>query len=248
MKRRNLVPVAAVLVLLSAAGCKRDSDKAANGTTSAFLDDATPDAREALAIQIDYKLTDENFSRWERAQRNLERLPSSAFPAQRDATGGNVIDRAVARLESSPKARTTIEATGLTVRDFVLQTIALAQATEATQSGRPAGAGIVPPENFRFVERHRERIGRAQVAARNASRRARTADSGAAFSERTEADTTGETGTGIADADTAAGPNPLPEQTQPPRPDSARSDADPVREAPPRDTTTDSLSRLLHVP
>jgi len=244
-----LVSVTAGFVLLSASGCKKDSDRPNGGATSAFLDNATPDAREALAIQVDYKLTDDNFAKWERAQRNLDRLPSSAFPAERAAAGGNVIDRAVARLESSPKARTTIEATGLTVRDFVLQTIALAQATEAMQSGRPAGAGIVPPENFRFVERHSDRIGRAQAAARNASRRSRATDTEAGLSEQVEADTTGDTETGIAESSDVSGEaNPLPEQNQPPRPDSARSDADPLREVPQRDTTADSVSRLLSVP
>ena len=243
MSRRILVAVAAGFILLSANGCKRDSGRAADGSTSAFLDNATPEAREALAIQVDYRLTDENLAMWERAQRNLDRLPASAFPAQRGATGGNVIDRAVARLESSPKARTTIEATGLTVRDFVLQTIALAQATEAMQSGRPAGAGIVPPENFRFVERHRDRIGRAQVAARNASRRARMAESDGAFNEQMAADTSGEAETGIAESSDAAAASPLPEQNQqPPRPDSARSDAEPPRDVPQRDTTSDSVS------
>ena len=161
------------LILLSAAGCKRGSDQSAGGAaTSAFLDDASPEAREALAIQVDYRLTDESFARWERAQRSLDRLPSSAIPAQSSGGGGNVIDRAVTRLESSPRARTAIEATGLTVRDFVLQTIALAQATEAASGGRPAGAGVVPPENFRFVERHRDRVRRAQAAARIARRNA----------------------------------------------------------------------------
>ena len=228
-----LVWVASLFVLLSTNGCKRDSDRAADGSTSAFLDNATPDAREALAIQVDYRLTDENFAKWEIAQRNLDRLPSSAFPAQRVTTGGNVVDRAVARLESSPNARTTIEATGLTVRDFVLQTIALAQATEATLSGRPAGAGIVPPENFRFVERHRDRIGRAQLAARNASRRARSAGIATESAEQMEADTTGDGEMGIAESSDTLG---FPQPVQP-SPDSPRSDTDP-----PRDTTSDSMT------
>jgi hypothetical protein len=171
------ISLLAGLIVLSATACKRDDDRFATATgTSAFLDDASPEAREALSIQVDYILTDANFAKWEVAQRNLDRLPRSAFPASSGSTGGNVIDRAVARLESSPKARTTIEATGLTVRDFVLQTIALAQATEAAQGGRPAGSGVVPPENFRFVDRYRERIRRAQVAARTARRNAESAD------------------------------------------------------------------------
>ncbi len=235
---RILVSVGVVVGLLFVTGCKRDSS-ANSAATFAFLDDATPEAREALAIQVDYKLTDENFAKWEIAQRNLDRLPGSAFPAQRVAARGNVIDRAVARLESSPKARTTIEATGLTVRDFVLQTIALAQATEAVQGGRPAGAGIVPPENFRFVERHRERIGRAQLAARNASRRARNAEIAAESREQMEGDTTAGGETGIAESsDTLVFPVPVTAQ---PRPDSAQA-TDPPREATPRDTTGDSVS------
>ncbi len=242
MSRRILVSLVAGVVLLSYTGCKRGSDRS-DGSTSAFLDNATPEAREALAIQVDYKLTDENFAQWERAQRNLDRLPASAFPAQRGDIRGNVIDRAVARLESSPKARTTIEATGLTVRDFVLQTIALAQATEAVQGGRAAGAGIVPPENFRFVERHRDRIGRAQVAARNASRRSQSADTEGGFNDQIEADTTGQAETGLAESsDTAStGLNPVSEQNQPPRADTARNEAEPLREVP-RDTTGDSVS------
>src|SRR5688572_13225738 len=239
---RILVSVAVGLVFLSAIGCKRDRDSGNGAGTSSFLDNATPEAREALAIQVDYKLTDANFTQWEIAQRNLDRLPSSAFPARQVSRGGNVIDRAVARLESSPKARTTIEATGLTVRDFVLQTIALAQATEAVQGGRAAGAGIVPPENFRFVERHRDRIGRAQLAARNASRRSRSADTEGGFNDQIEADTTGQAETGLAESSTAStGLNPVSDQNQPPRADTARNEAEPLREVP-RDTTGDSVS------
>jgi hypothetical protein len=239
---RVLVSVAMGFVVLSAIGCKRDSDARNAAGTSAFLDNATPEAREALAIQVDYKLTDGNFARWEIAQRNLDRLPSSAFPAQRASGGGNVIDRAVARLESSPKARTTIEATGLTVRDFVLQTIALAQATEAVQGGRPAGAGIVPPENFRFVERHRERIGRAQLAARNASRRTHSADI-EADAQQTEADAAAGAETMAEFSDSAAtAPSPVPQPIQPPVPDSGRTGDDRGDQQPQRDTTGDSVS------
>lgn len=225
MTRSILVSVAVALVLLPAAGCKRDNDQSVKVVaTSAFLDNATPEAREALEIQVDYRLTDENFARWEVAQRNLDRLPSSAFPAQRGPARGNVIDRAVARLESSPRARTTIEATGLSVRDFVLQTVALAQATEATQSGLPARGGIVPPENFRFIERHRERIGRAQLAARNASRRVRSADTVADSGQHIEADTAIDAEAGIMESSDTA------------------TDSRPVPQEPPRDTTSDSVS------
>ena len=228
------------LVVVAAAGCKRGNDQSASGAgTSAFLDDASPEAREALAIQVDYRLTDENFARWEVAQRNLDRLPRSAFPALSGGGAGNVIDRAVARLESSPKARTAIEAAGLSVRDFVLQTIALAQATEAAQSGRSAGAALVPPENFRFVDRHRERILRAQAAARVARRNAESMEMQLDAEEEVGAEMGLESSSAAA-ADSAASAQ--SDQLQRAKRDTVESDDDREREEPRRDSTRDSLS------
>ena len=239
---RFTATVLAGLVITGATACKRDNDRYANGTgTSAFMDDASPEALEAMSIQVDYRLTDDNFAKWEIAQRNLDRLPRSAFPADFRGGGGNVIDRAVARLESSPRARTTIEATGLTVRDFVLQTVALAQAVEAAQGGRAAGAGVVPPENFRFVERHRDRIRRAQNAARAARRNAET------FETQTTAGDEIQTDSGMAAASENNSIELRSEQSTDAvssRSDSAAVDNDTGKEAPPppADTTRDSVS------
>ena len=226
------------LALLYSAACKRDSDRFATATgASAFMDDASPEAREALAIQVDYRLTDENFAKWEIAQRNLDRLPRSAFPTRSSGARGNVIDRAVARLESSPRARTTIEATGLTVRDFVLQTIALAQATEAAEGGRVAGSGVVPPENFRFVDRHRERIRRAQLAARAARRNAESLEAQVDPEQQMDADTT--MASENASIESRSGHSNRTGRT---RSDSAESDDDGSPEEPLRDSTRDSVS------
>lgn len=234
-------PVLAAVMLLFAVACKRDSDRFADGTgTSAFMDNASPEALEAMAIQVDYRLTDENFAKWEIAQRNLDRLPRSAFPAENRGGSGNVIDRAVARLESSPRARTTIEATGLTVRDFVLQTVALAQATEAAQGGRVAGAGLVPPENFRFVERHRQRILRAQTAARLARRNAERVESETAIEQDTISDSGIAVSSDTASIESRAGQS---ADAQKGRSDADESDDDTESGAPPpRDTTRDSVS------
>ena len=202
------------------------------------MDDASPEALEAMSIEVDYRLTDSNFAKWEIAQRNLDRLPRSAFPAENRGGSGNVIDRAVARLESSPRARTTIEATGLTVRDFVLQTVALAQATEAAQGARPAGAGLVPPENFRFVERHRERIRRAQTAARIARRNAESVDSQTSLEQEMGSDT----GMATASEDTSIESRSA-RSDDAGKSDSAASDDDTGSEGPPPpDTTRDSVT------
>jgi len=85
-------------------------------------------------------------------------------------TSGNAIERAIATLEASPRGRTAIERTGLSVRDFVLETVALAQAAEA-ESGKAPGGANVPPENVQFVQRYQSRIMQARAETR--ARRAR---------------------------------------------------------------------------
>ncbi|HWL39648.1 MAG TPA: hypothetical protein VNO75_05365 [Gemmatimonadaceae bacterium] len=167
--------VLAAVAVLSMAACKRDNDRSASGVGSSVLfGNASPEAREALAVRVDYRLTDENFAQWEAAQLNLDRLPPSAIPAAAPGVG-DVIDRAVARLESSPRARTAIESTGLTVRDFVLQTIALAQAADAAENPRAGNTAMVPAGNLRFVTRYRQRVAPARRARASAS--AQNADS-----------------------------------------------------------------------
>ncbi len=121
--------------------------------------------REVLASRVDFRITDDNFARWSEAQSNLEKLPRSAIKPT-PATGSDAVDRAVARLESSPLARRAIESAGLTVRDFVLETIALAQATEVAQTGRSLTRAPIPPENFQFVQRYSARVLRSHAQPR----------------------------------------------------------------------------------
>lgn len=155
----------AALIVLTVAGCRKASHSTTdNQVASLLFDVSSPTAREALATPVDFQLTDENYDQWERAQRFLDALPRSAFAAP-PAGGGNPIDNAVATLESSPRARTAIERTGLSVRDFVLETIALAQAMEA-ESGQPASVVNVPAENVQFIQRYRSRIVQARAASR----------------------------------------------------------------------------------
>jgi hypothetical protein len=132
-----------------------------------LFDVSSPAAREALATPVDFRLTDASYVQWEQAQRFLDALPRSAFAAASDGSG-NPIDNAVATLESSPRARTAIERTGLSVRDFVLETIALAQAAEA-ETGKTAPGVSVPAENVQFIQRYRSRILRARAEARATS-------------------------------------------------------------------------------
>ena len=150
---------AAVIVLaLATVGCKRTSyDVSDPLAASPIFDNGSPEAREALATTVDFRLTDDNFARWEEAQSNLDDLPRSAIRSG-VSSGRSAIDRAVTRLESSPRARRAIESAGLSVRDFVLETIALAQASEAAETGKTTRATPIPPDNFQFVQRYRGRV------------------------------------------------------------------------------------------
>jgi hypothetical protein len=150
-----------IALALAAVGCKRTGYDASDPLAASLIfDNGSPEAREALATPVDFRLTDDNFARWAEAQSNLDDLPRSAIrPGV--PSGRSAIDRAVARLESSPRARHAIEHAGLSVRDFVLETIALAQAAEAAETGKSTSATPIPPDNFQFVQRYRSRVLRA---------------------------------------------------------------------------------------
>lgn len=152
--RHSAVVLATSLILSALAGCKKDSEPESD---AGFLQGASGEAKEALSSSVSYQLNEDNYAKWEVAERNLDRLPASEFTAAQPS-GGSAVDRAVARLQASPRARRAIEAAGLSVRDFVLETIALAQAVQASQTGRSTVASGVAAENFAFVERYRERI------------------------------------------------------------------------------------------
>ena len=159
--RRQIAALIVPLVLF-VGGCRRESRDGAEALTSSLMfDNASPEAREALASRVDFRITNDNFARWEAAQNNLDALPRSAIGPTSTA-GGNAVDRAVARLESSARARRAIERAGLSVREFVLATIALAQATEAAQTGKSTSPVPVPPANFQFVQRYAARVLRSR--------------------------------------------------------------------------------------
>ena len=150
--------VALTVLAMTPLGCGRSSSAASDPLAASLIfDNGSPEAREALSTTVDFRLTEDNFARWEEAQSNLEDLARSAIQSGA-ASGRNAVDRAVTRLESSPRARRAIEGSGLSVRDFVLETIALAQASEAVETGKSTSATPIPPENFQFVQRYRGRV------------------------------------------------------------------------------------------
>src|SRR5437762_14198010 len=143
---RHLSVAIGVGALAALMGCKRDSSSEDN---AGFLANASPEAREALSVPVSYELNEDNFAKWEIAEQNLDGLPATEFASARPSSGSPV-DRAVARLESNPRAKRAIESAGMTVRDFVLETVALAQAVQASQTGRSTVPSGVAAANFAF--------------------------------------------------------------------------------------------------
>ena len=144
-------------LIAAVAGCKR---KESSSDDAGFLANASAEAKTALSSPVEFQLNEDNFAKWEVAERNLDDVPQSEFSSALPQ-GGSAVDRAVSRLESSPRARKAIESAGLTVRDFVLETVALAQSVQAAQLGRSTVSSGVAAENFAFVERYRDRIRRS---------------------------------------------------------------------------------------
>lgn len=182
---------AAVLIVLvfTTLGCKRSGSGAPDPLAASLIfDNGSPEAREALATTVDFRLTEENFARWEEAQSNLEDLPRSAIQSGA-SSGRSAIDRAVSRLESSPRARRAIERAGLSVRDFVLETIALAQASETVETGKSTTSAPIPPDNFQFVQRYRGRVLLARRENRLAEQQAEAFDMRVDTSENSSPDT-----------------------------------------------------------
>jgi hypothetical protein len=155
------VVVAAFMV--GTVACRRENPSATDALAASLIfDNASADMREALATSLDYRITEENFARWQEAQANLEQLPRSAMWSAR-VFGRSAIDRATSRLESSPGSRVAIESAGISVRDFVLETIALAQATEAARTGKSTSPTPILADNDRFVRDHGSSVLPAQA-------------------------------------------------------------------------------------
>lgn len=133
--------VAALAVGLALSGCGRDE-----GIPLALAGNEA----DGEFVPVDYELTSDTYKKWLVAQENLARDAGDAdlgMPAQRvlltNPSAGS-IDSVVDELESVEQTKRAIEAADLSVRDFVLATLALYQATDRpdTLALEPGGVPI----------------------------------------------------------------------------------------------------------
>ena len=109
---------------------------------------------------VKYPLTSENYRKWLVAQAALDSLPEPAAMPRvdlRDPTDDD-IDRTVSFLAQQDAERHAIERSGLSVKDFVLTSIALGQAFHFSKDA------LVPQENRVFVATNRPEIERVRAA------------------------------------------------------------------------------------
>jgi hypothetical protein len=147
--RRTLLPVSLV-VIASAALCDRSQTARSDGiplTANSFL-------------PVDYELTSELYRKWLIAQENLDRDVGRADPVLTSSRISVIqptrerIDAVVSRLERNDRTRRAIESAGLSVRDYVLTTVAMYQALQ------PPGqtVALLRPGNLELVSRNRDEI------------------------------------------------------------------------------------------
>lgn len=77
----------------------------------------------------EFSITSDRYKKWLAAQEGLDRRIASRYGAllQPASPSERSIDRAVAYLEGEPRARHAIQRAGMSVRDFVITTVALEQ-------------------------------------------------------------------------------------------------------------------------
>jgi hypothetical protein len=125
----------ALLILVTFAACNR-GDSASGDVDTALLHRAGGDIMLADGGRLAYEITSERYRQWEAARRALraQRISLSMRIDPMRVTEAD-IQRAVDFFERNGKARRAIEGTGLSVRDYVLTTLALEQQM-AVASGR----------------------------------------------------------------------------------------------------------------
>ena len=135
------------ILVCALAACSRD-DPELRRADGSMLSTSGGDVALSDGSQLHFVITSQRYKQWEAARAGLSRSVVARFgeilqpksPTQRS------IDRAVAYLESNPSARQAIERTGMSVRDFVLMTVALEQEMRlANGQGASANREPIPP-------------------------------------------------------------------------------------------------------
>lgn len=105
------------------------------GGEASYLADGDVTGDSAAYRAVKYELTSDNYRRWHAAEAALDSagVEASVRLDTRHLTDAD-IERAIAEVEDDSTVKAAIEGAGLSVRDYVLTTIALAQSWDAVNS------------------------------------------------------------------------------------------------------------------
>lgn len=143
------------LALIASAACGTGKASARDSAGLAASGGIIADSGAVPMRVADYRLSEDRMDEWRGAQRAVSELPVDAdFKPMRlaDATDDDV-ERTMRYISERPDMRSTIERSGLTVRDYVLTTLALARADLVTRRPADSARFIMVPENRAFAAR-----------------------------------------------------------------------------------------------
>ena len=130
-----LIGLATAVVLTA---CDKLEGLRGGGGNGSLLSSSGGEVALADGGSLEFAITSEQYKRWDRARRGIHRRVAARFGEilQPDAPTESSISEAVAYLESEPTARNAIEKAGMSVRGFVVMTVALEQEMRVA-SGQP---------------------------------------------------------------------------------------------------------------
>ena len=134
--------VGVCLLVCALAACRRD-DPALRRADGSMFSTSGGEVELADGSHLQFVITIQRYKQWEAARSGLSRSTVAHFGEilQPKSPTERTIDRAASYLESTPSAKQAIERTGMSVRDFVLMTVALEQEMRLAN-----GQGATPPE------------------------------------------------------------------------------------------------------
>ena len=119
-----------LLLLLAIAACKDREPRRVNVSVDASqLYNSAGEVSLTDGGSLEYSITSDSYRKWYAAHQGLDRRIASRFGAllQPSSPSERSIDRAVRYLSSEPQARDAIERAGMSIREFVVTTVALEQ-------------------------------------------------------------------------------------------------------------------------
>ena len=141
--------IALVLALMTVAACNRGDDTPLRRADGSLLSSSSGEVQLADGSRLQFMITSDRYKQWEAARSGLRKnvvtrygeLLQPRSPTERSIT------RAVSFLETEVTARDAITSAGMSVKDFVLMTVALEQEMRlaSAQGSRRTTPVPVPP-------------------------------------------------------------------------------------------------------